>query len=715
MNPEATNYKALLKQGRLAKEVNVNDLLPFGSQDGRRTSDYAPTVIQYKDLVLQLVKDVHVATATVTGADNGLTLLGSNIELGGALYKNTEVDIASFGFVITNSLTGVSNGAGTRDIDGFYFADDTKGNDVIFIGYNAAQVHNAADPGALAPVALATMGAQTASVYGSDGVAGEHSRVQLTAGSAVMNLDSATSANTIAINIADIQIQFNNLTNYSNITMSNSAMAVRDNINTKGLTYFADYSTAGVADDRWIPDYGAVKAYADSVVGANNELSEILANGNTTSDGQTIDALNGGGCVDLRAGSDNTVTLTNDSGVTAKEGIYMSDDYFGLFVSNWVTYIEMATNHIKLIVNPGNTSLLELGFDKEIAILDNSTVNRTSSGVATMNAVFIGSNAATMNSGVVNSMILGAPGTTGKTSNTVYVNQVGFDDAGSEGILTNATLTSDKTWTLPNASGTVVVSIGTPTAKYLPKLDLEGSGLVDSQIWEDSGQVYIETPSTFLHVRHSVDKEITLDAGNQAIYFQPVAGYSGSLDGSSVTTGRTWTLPDATGTIALTTDIDTFANTDLTLTGARVHTTDGNALTISSDGATAAKSWLIWQETRQEIGFATTWDRYTATTIGSYVSNNLILTIDAGGIVMEDTVDFTFSTLTGTRIGTGATEKFGFYGNTPVARGAALTATNVTATDATIGTNDTITNNIRTRVDELEARLDAATGVGLFA
>lgn len=32
-----------------------------------------------------------------------------------------------------------------------------------------------------------------------------------------------------------------------------------------GLKYFADYSTLGTANDRWIPDYGAVKAYADSV------------------------------------------------------------------------------------------------------------------------------------------------------------------------------------------------------------------------------------------------------------------------------------------------------------------------------------------------------------------------------------------------------------------------------------------------------------------
>ena len=40
-------------------------------------------------------------------------------------------------------------------------------------------------------------------------------------------------------------------------------------------------------------------------------------------------------------------------------------------------------------------------------------------------------------------------------------------------------------------------------------------------------------------------------------------------------------------------------------------------------------------------------------------------------------------------------------------QGAALTAEDATATDGTIGTNDTITNNIRTRLGELEARLQA--------
>jgi len=42
-------------------------------------------------------------------------------------------------------------------------------------------------------------------------------------------------------------------------------------------------------------------------------------------------------------------------------------------------------------------------------------------------------------------------------------------------------------------------------------------------------------------------------------------------------------------------------------------------------------------------------------------------------------------------------------------KGAALTAVDATATDGTIGTNDNITNNIRTRLNEVESRLQANT------
>jgi len=79
----------------------------------------------------------------------------------------------------------------------------------------------------------------------------------------------------------EIQAQ-STLTGYSDVSMAvgdpdwivllslntNLGMYIFDDMFNRGLVYFDDYSLAGIAyGDRWIPDYGAVKAYADSVAG----------------------------------------------------------------------------------------------------------------------------------------------------------------------------------------------------------------------------------------------------------------------------------------------------------------------------------------------------------------------------------------------------------------------------------------------------------------
>jgi hypothetical protein len=57
--------------------------------------------------------------------------------------------------------------------------------------------------------------------------------------------------------------------------------------------------------------------------------------------------------------------------------------------------------------------------------------------------------------------------------------------------------------------------------------------------------------------------------------------------------------------------------------------------------------------------------------------------------------------------------RLGFFNVTPVVQAAAMTTANATATDGTIGTADTIINNLRIRINELEAMLDATTGIGI--
>lgn len=60
--------------------------------------------------------------------------------------------------------------------------------------------------------------------------------------------------------------------------------------------------------------------------GSTPNITQVLTQGNTVGDGLTLDALNGGGQLDLRfSGVNNTVALTNDSG-SAGSGYLVIDD-----------------------------------------------------------------------------------------------------------------------------------------------------------------------------------------------------------------------------------------------------------------------------------------------------------------------------------------------------------------------------------------------------
>lgn len=87
----------------------------------------------------------------------------------------------------------------------------------------------------------------------------------------------------------------------------------------------------------------------------------------------------------------------------------------------------------------------------------------------------------------------------------------------------------------------------------------------------------------------------------------------------------------------------------------------------------------------------------------------------SGTVTLSAGCNFVFDTATGSQIGTGSTQKIGFWGATPAVRPAALTAATaaVTATAGAAYTaaeqtmlNDlkTLTTNLRTRINELESR-----------
>lgn len=61
------------------------------------------------------------------------------------------------------------------------------------------------------------------------------------------------------------------------LEFTSTEMFFTDTMSSKGVVYAADYSTAGVADDRWIPDYGAVKSYAEASLGNPSVTGYVLS------------------------------------------------------------------------------------------------------------------------------------------------------------------------------------------------------------------------------------------------------------------------------------------------------------------------------------------------------------------------------------------------------------------------------------------------------
>lgn len=115
--------------------------------------------------------------------------------------------------------------------------------------------------------------------------------------------------------------------NSSTLQIDNTKMEVLDDINQTGLVYHADYSATGSLNNRWIPDWGAVKSLATTAsngltkTGNNVKLGGTLIN-NTTIDaaGNRFDIYNGVTSVDILDGSLNASVGDNTNGIGELSG-----------------------------------------------------------------------------------------------------------------------------------------------------------------------------------------------------------------------------------------------------------------------------------------------------------------------------------------------------------------------------------------------------------
>src|ERR1700692_2133904 len=138
--------------------------------------------------------------------NNGLTLTGTNGELGGALVKNTNIDSGAFLFQL----------------------GDISGNTSLF--------------------ALQGGGAPAASLSGSN---------------------ASGYGGSVILRLSESQLFFNNVTGLTGFIINVSGLIVQDDILLTGLIGYADYSAAAKLNPLAYPQYAALSAWLTGTLSAN--------------------------------------------------------------------------------------------------------------------------------------------------------------------------------------------------------------------------------------------------------------------------------------------------------------------------------------------------------------------------------------------------------------------------------------------------------------
>jgi hypothetical protein len=303
------------------------------------------------------------------------------------------------------------------------------------------------------------------------------------------------------------------------------------------------------------------------------------------SDDVVIDAVNGGGQLDLRnSATDNAVLLSNDGGTWTDSYLYLEPDYAQIEAVGIGAYVAIGNSESAIQISGGsaawnadvaiahNVGLVDTegehtwGINTKYATKYGSTKSGALSTSYTAHAthdrfgLILNSNNSSILTGVIGSSIISAPagGLTAKTNYTTYVNQLSFAQLSGvyDGILKRDTLTSDKTWTLPDLSGTLVLGSGVDdttarwsagaltTGLFLDDGTNVGVGSIDA-----SATMHIDTTLTYgLKISHNST------APSQGGLFVESVGASGAnqTDGIRVSAG---------GSTDRNTGIRSFANT----------------------------------------------------------------------------------------------------------------------------------------------------------
>lgn len=293
----------------------------------------------------------------------------------------------------------------------------------------------------------------------------------------------------------------------------------------------------------FIADYLAANP---SVITSVQTLAQVLVVGDVTggldiniSDGDVIKAVNGGGQLNLRDGADGTVNLTTDNGGFAEGFVNLSstETSFG-FNTN---YFYAAPSAIHLVMG-GSFAYLHPGFSGMADVLNINTTTYTiatadnSAGAISYDTgscsavVNSGSNAnpTVANAGVVKSAAIGGVGITMKTDNSAYANQLALNASGSafEGLVDTATLTADRTYEFPDASGSVriirYIAVASPTVHTAVNGEIVA-------VTTGAGDLVVNLPAANLGVQQITIKKVDVGAGKVNI----TAAGADTIDGAA--------------------------------------------------------------------------------------------------------------------------------------------------------------------------------------
>jgi hypothetical protein len=247
-----------------------------------------------------------------------------------------------------------------------------------------------------------------------------------------------------------------------------------------------------------------------SDVQSNDELSEVLANGNITggtnismSNGDIIQAASGNSELNLRDSSDDIFLLSNDNTrntawflghpTTTQAGFGLNNIFYAdvdtvmLDKAGGSSFTFLNSNNI------GITNTSNLAVTVSPIIIGDSTSGISYAGASTNKAVYINtSGTIAFNSGIDHSVVIAAAGGAVKTNNVLYTTNIGFIKGSDafEGILSRFSLTGDQTWTFLDETGIIPVGPDWNTLIANPTM-MEDAYVI---AWDNGTGEYILTP-----------------------------------------------------------------------------------------------------------------------------------------------------------------------------------------------------------------------------